>query len=131
MREIGNSSVTDTLAEFLTARLDEDAKVADALYFAARIPDKVPDFFAAGGPAAEQFWGRFDPAWVLREVEAKRAILAEHTSVPSRYIESSTCALCSVHTMKASTPVRWPCETVCALAAVYSGHPDYRAEWKA
>jgi Family of unknown function (DUF6221) len=106
-----------TLDAFLAARLDEDEAAAKAVR-----PDQ--DY------ADSEHQERWSPGRVLREVAAKRAILTEHRPVPSRFIESSTCALCTVRTMKASTPVRWPCETMRALAAVYSDHPDYNNEWK-
>jgi hypothetical protein len=53
---------------------------------------------------------RHDPARALREVAAKRAILAEHPPVPMRGIEASSCRLCRLP---------WPCPTVRALIAVY------------
>ncbi len=58
----------------------------------------------------------------LREVEAKRSILADHERVMQdmpweRIPPSINCARCSPHP--------WPCPTVLALAAVYSDHPDY------
>jgi hypothetical protein len=107
--------VTD-LIEFLNARLDEDWRAADGLASACRLPDKVPDFFACGGPAAEAYWGRFTAHRVLREVEAKRAILAMWEDQRSyNFDEGIRNALRLV---------------VRQLAAVYSDLPDYREEWK-
>ncbi len=70
---------------------------------------------------------RYDPARALREVEAKRAILAEYGN-----------ALAAQNKMLASpagdqsVTYEWENGRVCALlnalrgfAAVYSGHPDY------
>jgi hypothetical protein len=50
---------------------------------------------------------RHDPARVLREVAAKRAILSSYTAAPDWVGR----------------------EDVGHLAAVYSDHPDYREEW--
>jgi hypothetical protein len=59
---------------------------------------------------------RNDPARALREAEAKRAVSALHGNgnVPD------SCSYCHE---------AWPCRTVRFLAAVYSGHRDYRPEW--
>jgi hypothetical protein len=96
------------LIAFLKARLDEDEARANGLFFACRIPGKLPDFSSRGGPAAEVYWQHFTPDRMIREVEAKRAIIAEH----SPYFGGSYPALRH-------------------LAAIYSDHPDYRAEWAA
>jgi hypothetical protein len=79
---------------------------------------------------------RHDPARVLREVAAKRRILAGHG--PGSTIDDSNgkwrddpanwdapVTLCTGHEW-----VAWPCETVRLLAAIWSDHPDYRAEWR-
>lgn len=68
--------VSATDAERLRAGLAADDRIADDLAFACKIPDRVPDFTGAGGPAAEQFWGRFTPVREVLEAEAKRQILA-------------------------------------------------------
>jgi hypothetical protein len=63
---------------------------------------------------------RFDPARVLREVQAKRAILREHT--PHTRGRHTVCSSCSYGNSLGAT---WPCLTVEKTAAVYSDHPDY------
>ena len=105
------------LAGFLAARIAEDEEIANSLYFAARIPEQIPDFYAAGGPAAEQFWKRFDTARALREAEAKRAILAEHTTDGNEDHDDDY--------------VNGDCPTLLALAAVYRGHADFDPAWEA
>lgn len=109
---------------FLRARLDEDSAAADGLSFACRIPDRIPDFTAAGGPAAERFWGHFTAARAIREVEAKRGILAEHVPAgdPADYDDGD--APCS------EDEHFWPCGTLRHLAGIYSEHPDFQPEWK-
>lgn len=80
---------------------------------------------------------RHDPARVLREVAAKRAILAVH--VPERrrvWIQNEdggtnfgdlVCVTCYRPQVNEGTNPWWPCTTVRILAAVYA---DYRDEWR-
>jgi len=107
-KAVGNA-VSDLVA-FLTARLDEDEKAAKselARQWYASLPGKY-----------ESGTGPFDPARVLREVEAKRRILELHGQWGSRFKCVSLC-----------DNAGYPCGTVRALAAVYAGHPDYDPEW--
>ena len=55
----------------------------------------------------------------LREIESKRAILAEHA--PSE-VAPDACRRCK--------SMAFPCRTVRVVGAIWDGHPDYRAEWK-
>jgi len=109
-----------TITEFLEARIAEDE--ADA---------RVAEEWADDGPEPYLRWigegndrlvfrlgkagnhvARWDPARVLAECKAKRAILAMHETCDDvSYGDASTCP-----------------ETR-TLAAVYSTHPDYRQEW--
>jgi hypothetical protein len=66
----------DELAALVRAGLDADEQPAKGLLGAARFLDRTPDFYGAGGPAAEALWRRFSEARVLAEA-AKRALLAE------------------------------------------------------
>jgi len=93
------------LAKFLAARLDEDD--AEALKLHDRLDGNVPLQHAFA-------------ARVLREVEAKRRILAEHRPYPIRGIESDGCRMCRLP---------WPCLTVRAFAEVWSDHPDFDSSW--
>lgn len=52
----------------------------------------------------------------IREVEAKRRIISAHYPVDP----------CDAHDASLKSV---PCETLCALALVYSDHPDYDPEW--
>ncbi|MFD9564369.1 DUF6221 family protein [Streptomyces sp. NPDC059994] len=65
---------------------------------------------------------RHDPARVLREVEAKRRLLAVHRP----YVDEpdQACLGCAGGIMWRSCPV-WR-----ALAAVYADRPGYRQEWR-
>ena len=119
------------LAEFVLARVAEDEATARAV--------TGPEWSAA----TCEWWGdlgdyvgRRDPARVLAECEAKRAIVAEHPN------DSGSCAVCSDDDDGACGDPEccstgpwiawkdWPCPTLRALAAVYADHPDYRHEWK-
>lgn len=98
---------------------------------------------ADGKEVAEPALARvvYDPARALREVEAKRAVLERHCidvakvsappydpytgeRRPDEYnVDCVVCGWVSHNPGQA-------CYTLHALAAVYSGHPDYRDEWK-
>jgi hypothetical protein len=68
--------------------------------------------YPEGGHTAEHaaHIARHDPARVLREVEAKRAIVAAVAESPG---EATGLGVAMLH-----------------LAAVYADHPDYRQEWR-
>jgi hypothetical protein len=108
------------LAEFLRVRLDEDeANAGNAL---AQWPD-THFTINPGSLVIVEFHRRRHPARVLREVEAKRAILTLHAgSVDHDYPqEAPVCGTCG----------EWgPCETLRALSPVYSDHPDYDPVWR-
>jgi hypothetical protein len=151
---------------FGTARLDED----EALALAAQVgqpgtwhatgediltvnPDPhwngVCVANASGAEAAHIV--RHDPARVLREVAAKRAILTEHKPAwrdvewphdENGKGEAQVCPRCqnAEHgTLEdpgvlpegfVTSYVLAPCPTLLALLSVYGDHPDYDQEWK-
>lgn len=161
----------DDLVPFLRARLDEDEAVANA---AAQ--EKEPGWRAdqnwlmyedpedgAQSVAVDEIdWegaaithaARHDPARVLREIYAKRAILAGLEATHHRYIADDPYYSCP-QAIDPEDPDQEPGsgwnsgnavpgqENECwcgrdeavahglkILAAVYSDHPDYRQEWK-
>ena len=59
----------------VSVTLAEAKRIADTLAFACRIPDKVPDFTACGGPAAEAYWAYFTPARIVSLLAAIEAVL--------------------------------------------------------
>lgn len=115
-----------TLADFLSARLDEDERLArQALEETGteretRYP--YPDRLATCMHDA-----RHSPARVLREVAAKRAILAEHRIDPE--LLPGVCYRCRYGVPAHWEPAAWPCPTLRALAAVWRDHPDYDPSW--
>jgi Family of unknown function (DUF6221) len=114
-------------AAFLRARLDEDEDLATLARPEFFTPECLA-VFASAGDAAHVI--RHDPARVLREVEAKRAILALHGI--RRIGTWPVCTHCRpvdlVHTDDL-TSESWPCRTLRQLAAVYSDHPGYDPAW--
>lgn len=74
---------------------------------------------------------RHDPARVLREVAAKRAVLETVLPCPT-CLEGSRCV---PHDASAGAPTWRPAtdrdeRALKLLATVYSDHPDYREEWQ-
>ncbi len=136
------------LVAFLNARLDEDETAAKTATNGPWYQDgseirghNRP--YAGGGPGllvVKFTWPqesahilRHDPARVLREVEAKRAILAEHGPANGGR-DTDRCRVCTAiaHTGMGHADARRfraPCPTLLFLAAVYSDHPDYDPEW--
>ena len=125
----------DDLVAFLTAMLDADEVAAKG----AAVPNDEngggeiwevspaggvdgahgPVYFHDGGiPTAEQdaHIARHDPARVLAEVAAKRAILAEFEE--ARGLHSRRDEVAALYF------------SLRQLAAVYATHPAYRPEWK-
>ena len=115
---------TDALVAFLQARLDEDEQTAKGLLNAARMLGREPDFYGAGGPAAQAYWQHFGTKRALGEVDAKRLIIEQHASVGIGPVCLSYC-----HTRAPGKPQTWPCLTLRMLALPYREHPDYRQEW--
>lgn len=128
-----------TIVEFLEARLDEDEEVArdaagwdssgsirdeglwrrdgvNSVIDSARRMVVYGDGSAPDDSQAAHIV-RHDPARVLREVAAKRAIMAEHG------IDQDPC---DAHDAMYESA---PCDVILNLAAIYLDHPDYQAEW--
>src|SRR5260221_9892636 len=130
------------LATFLEARIADDEAPALAV---GGSPEWQHDgsgqvfnggsvCFLHAGPFTRMahYIARHDPARVLREVDAKRKIVAEHAREPGMLPPS--CVRCC-ETNTAQYPQRWealmwPCPTVRAVVAVWSDHEDYDPAWK-
>ena len=102
------------LASFIRARLDEDEAMANA---AAKYHSWSDNPWYSG----EIHIARHDPARVLRQVTAMRAILDAHDR-PEHY-----CPIPVVHGRHGQlwTPAEGPCWTLRSLAAIWSDHDDY------
>jgi hypothetical protein len=88
----------DEMIAFLRARLDEDESLARA---------------STANPVT-----RFGPDRMLREVAAKREIIALHSAEEGQHPD-----FCG-HDLR-----ELPCLTLRFLAAVYSDRPGYKPEW--
>lgn len=106
----------DALIAFLTARLGEAERGAEGLLFAARIPGKMPDFTACGGPAAETYWRQQDPAATLRDVRGKRQIVEMFDE--ARQLDTGSQGVATLRMVARS------------FAEVYAGHPGYKSARK-
>ena len=93
---------------------------------------------SAGSAAIGEHIAWHDPRRVLRDVEAKRAIIGEQTSdhAPIESAYGLTCRTCvawqddeGVHEFGIAIPETWPCRVARALAATDSDHPDYDPSW--
>jgi hypothetical protein len=105
------------LVTFLRARLDEDEAEARAT------ADADAEFWADIKGDSTHF-ARHDPARVLREVAAGRAILAL-----ARVIDGMASAI-QEEWPSPHVPVIGSEALLYPLAAVYSDHPDYDEAWR-
>jgi hypothetical protein len=137
-------TVNSDIVAFLNARLDEDEAAAQAAIDTGALGDweAVPvaelggrralsqgsSVFAVMDPVPEgracaEHAARHDPARVLREVAAKRTVVALHTWTSN----PSYCWSCSGDHGADLTPA--PCGTLRHTTAVYADHPDYDRRW--
>jgi len=123
----------DDLIAFLRARLDEDGAAAEAARAVCTEWYIACDDDSVTISALREHVGRHSPARALREVAAGRAILDEHgPGYPVTFPKPSgqpACGVCHAGGWDWE-PEQWPCPTVRHLAAVWSGHSDYRTEWR-
>jgi Family of unknown function (DUF6221) len=135
----------DTLTAFLEARLAEDeatareAAAGDQARWKATGDLEPAVYVADGGPVAVGPWGgslredeaahiaRHDPARVLRDVAAKRAILAMHAEFWRLYRTFEQAGEPGSISLGRAQGLS---DVLRQMAAVYASHPDYRAEWK-
>ncbi|MBT2537215.1 DUF6221 family protein [Arthrobacter sp. ISL-69] len=128
-----------TITEFLLARIAEDEaaalpfrndlgetkqwqcdEIGGAVRYVGPRPFGLPDLLATCGIHAEAAHiARHDPARVLAECAAKRAIIANSADAQPGYMDDrSWNGFSSCHD-----------DALYALAAVYADHPEYRQEW--
>jgi hypothetical protein len=153
MRDMGD------LVKFVAARLDEDEAAAKAATgrlsgrWYADVEGNVQDENTGGGGSAYVGVGpwngpmdeahrahitRHDPAQVLREVTAKRAVMElweDPELVRNPYLRDDLAE--NFHDGRDPDEIQEQAETaelidsiVRTLAAVWSDHPDYQPEWK-
>ena len=122
-----------TLTEFLLARIAEEEAVAE----------RAGSFTPWTEPFQHDNYGHLtiQPARVLQECEAKRKIVEAHPLVTERSRLAAVwtgptpgvaCETCGGNPVDSRALLEdiGPCDTLLALATVYSDHPDFRDEWR-
>jgi len=141
------------IAEFLTGRLDEDEAAANGVHVIDNAPWHLLEWydgeFENGETARVDLRSRtgsithrgaiprpvgahivrHDPARVLADVAAKRAIVAEHRCAGEFAPGVGYCSECGSGEPH-EYPTRWPCATLRLLAASYADHPDFDPAWR-
>jgi hypothetical protein len=131
-----------TLVEFWLARLDEDARAAQAAQpgpwnpdggsvYASHPTDQVVTYTESAGHIA-----RHDPARVLVEVDAKRRIVAEYQASVSEW-RALTSGDCEWKRGESGPELQRLTGRLLGLelavrhhAAVHAEHPDYDEAWR-
>ena len=101
-----------TLTEFLLARIAEDE--GTAVYAQSR-DDLQPEDWAGWWFGHHQHYTRHDPARVIAECEAKRAIVEDQAM--RSFLDGTTLNGQGARILG-------------HLAAIYAGHPDYSESWR-
>lgn len=124
------TAATLTLADFLLARIDEDEALARDMQHQAQAGRPLLTL-NGGGTALREL---VDPARVLAECAAKRAIVELHAAFPriagwdeAPTVHCATCSECCTTDWDTNT---YPCPTIRHLATIYADHPDYSPEWR-
>lgn len=118
------------LVEFLTARLDEDERVAREATqtLAWRQGTGIDDDLVritgaitqAPTPADAAHIARWNPVRVLAEIAAKRDVLRHHAPAAAKKHPGFECAWCNM---------LYPCFDARTLARPYADHPDFESHW--
>lgn len=116
----------DDLIAFAEARLAEEKHRAKGLLFACKDPDKVPDFFGAGGPAAQAYWEHFSPQRMLRDIEAKQRIVFACRLLVANPLLEGAGAPDLGYQVGYSAALEG---IVQELAAAWDDHPGYKPGW--
>jgi hypothetical protein len=137
--------VSDDLIAFVLARLDEDEAIARKLagwphwHHTPAVTAHGPVILIAAGeddeidvasverelPEVATHIARYDPARALREVAAKRARIERHKRAITAGGTSPSSFVCGQDDGYAEACL----DSIRDDAAVWSDHPDYRAEW--
>jgi Family of unknown function (DUF6221) len=113
------------LVAFCNARLDEDEAAARAAASGPWMPRRGPN------AARVEHIARHDPARVLREVAANRAILEYYVEPPNGFRTGNAEVISSAEggSGRAAGVLTVIEAIVLDLAAVWSDHPDYDSAW--
>ncbi|GAA4799439.1 DUF6221 family protein [Streptomyces ziwulingensis] len=133
--------MVEDLVQWLSTQLDGDTSRAmeaaeelgpewyydDGFVLARRKDDMVvtgsQDFLEA---ERGRFVADHDPARVLREIDAKRQLLALHRQLEDAQEMLDFCAICDA----TGKYPEYPCVTLRLLALPYADRPGYREEWR-
>lgn len=125
----------DDLVRWLSEQLDADERIArragdsfrqigDTGVIVATEGDRAEECASANWAGIAEHIVEHDPARVLRETAAKRAILAWHRQPTQTEFSDGT-----YRTMGCRCYDGWPCTTLRALAAPYVDRPGFREDW--
>lgn len=131
----------DELVRWLGEQLDEDERTARRVESSWRQIGETGVIVASDGDRAEECangnWSgiaehivEHDPAQVLREIDAKRQILALHTSFQVEGDPWAGCNTCSWRDEMEDLRVQWPCPTLRLLVLPYANRPGYQEKWR-
>lgn len=150
----------DDLITWLRSQLDDDEQIANAAardagepvwsagdeFLSESVTTAETRSYIASGPYAGLNWeirqhiAEYDPARVLREVEAKRRLVELHQpanpdAVPCEGYAGWPdkpwfyCATCGSGEPN-EYPITWPCETIKLVALPYADRPGYLDTWR-
>jgi hypothetical protein len=113
-----------SIVDFLNARLAEDEReaqvaaeaIGDGTWIHGDRQVRSARLALVAQTVVHRYIARYDPARVLREVAAKRALLERHLIDYGRGHESAERG--------------GPCPEIGLLAGIYMDHPDYDESWK-
>lgn len=123
------------LVRWLGEQITEDERIVREANTSPEMVTGIPGSYAAA-PVALLIAEFAGPARVLREIDAKRRLLALHE--PSRNVGRDSdpddpatfvdcCGWCQTTVVQDGD---WPCETLRLLVLPYSDRPGYRDEWR-
>jgi hypothetical protein len=133
-----------TITEFIEARIAEDqAAASDAFYEGQRWAPEEESVIDLACDSEVTFFcdrkrdavhaARWSPGRVLAQCAALRAVVEVHRAVKPHDLawthppgESITWA--KVARLCATCRDSYPCQTICAVAAIWADHPDYPQE---
>ena len=132
---MSNDTHTATIADFILARVADDEAVAMAAlreaaytHFGDTAAESLLGLATSEGAddVAVQHFRRHDPARVLAECKATRAIVESHASFKA---DAGNVERSALDRLVSGGAAAGADTILSALAAVYVGHEDYRDEW--
>jgi len=122
------------LAAWLLGQIDADERLADrALDVSTDLGHQASWSAFAAADVAEEAVAHLEawsPARVLAECEAKRRIVDLHPVIGHDVCDTCVVGKRGYPLDPYSTPERWPCGTLRALALSYADRPGYQPHWR-